>query len=661
MTNLQQLQQANTSNQLESQDLVNELNKKNSSSLVQRVPPVLNESTKTTLTTQTTTTTTTTTVHSSLSQLSIQQSTTLFTNKKMASSDSSSANAVTAPTSSPVLDNYLQDLKKVVDWLSASSSSLTNQPEIGHDVNQVKQQFQTHEDFMLELTKHQNNVGMVLQEGSRIINSGTVTSDDDAEIRKQMKLLNDMWEGLRMQAVERQSSLHERLMKLQNEQLSQMDQWLANTESRIHKISQLADSLDGLIEQKEELARLQDDLVKEQEAVDCLKQIIVVVDDNSNDQTFTDLETKLASLSDRWSSVCKFVGNRWFITQDLILKLQSIETDFGNLNKWISNKSIDLNNLIRRVKPLAEKNKIAVNDAKFNKTESSVPSDYIDVYDSVDISSSIQLIKILKEVEHDMQAMHSKLNDMNEIGEQIGTHLHNSPNLNASINNKMDVLEFKWNHLLEQMEYLSKVCTELQQVEIKQNKKQTLSDEMDSDNSSSNKSAASQHANKRRRMHTDEIKEYTSIESFVTQINKSLDTLRALLAPIEDLSLDAQQEVIKKAQLEVQNNEILVEDMNLIAHNLKQNMKSGNQDYGELESTVHSLNKKWSTARSHLDELSRTIERNCMMRKAQDEIATLRDVHEGYQKYIVNAEPISNDAQKLNTQLETNKVYKPNF
>ena len=29
-----------------------------------------------------------------------------------------------------------------------------------------------------------------------------------------------------------------------------------------------------LIEQKEELSQLQDDLVKEQEAVDCLKQII---------------------------------------------------------------------------------------------------------------------------------------------------------------------------------------------------------------------------------------------------------------------------------------------------------------------------------------------------------------------------------------------------
>lgn len=98
---------------------------------------------------------------------------------------------------------------------------------------------------MLELTKHQNNVGLVLQEGSRLINSNSISADEDSELRKQMKLLNDMWENLRIQAVERQAKLHERLMKLQTEQLNQMDIWLTNAEGRIEKINQLADSFEG--------------------------------------------------------------------------------------------------------------------------------------------------------------------------------------------------------------------------------------------------------------------------------------------------------------------------------------------------------------------------------------------------------------------------------
>jgi len=56
-----------------------------------------------------------------------------------------------------------------------------------------------------------------------------------------------------------------------------------------------------------------------------------------------------------------------------------------------------------------------------------------------------------------MQTMHAKLNDMNDVGEQIGAQLSNSPALTNAINLKMDTLETKWNALLEQMEYLSKV------------------------------------------------------------------------------------------------------------------------------------------------------------------------------------------------------------
>jgi hypothetical protein len=132
--------------------------------------------------------------------------------QSMASMSVSSSSSTT--TSSPILENYLLDLKRVIEWLVASENQLSTQADIGADVNSVKQQFQTHEDFMLDLTKHQNNVGLVLQEGSRLINTGGVSGDDESEIRKQMKLLNDMWENLRLQAVERQAKLHERLMKV---------------------------------------------------------------------------------------------------------------------------------------------------------------------------------------------------------------------------------------------------------------------------------------------------------------------------------------------------------------------------------------------------------------------------------------------------------------
>jgi hypothetical protein len=78
----------------------------------------------------------------------------------------------------------------------------------------------------------------------------------------------------------------------------------------------------------------------------------------------------------------------------------------------------------------------------------------------------IELIKILKDIEADMQRMHSKLNEMNDLGEKIGLQLNNAPQLTNSLNAKMDTLETKWNDLLYYMEFLSKKCSELQQLEL---------------------------------------------------------------------------------------------------------------------------------------------------------------------------------------------------
>jgi hypothetical protein len=37
-------------------------------------------------------------------------------------------------------------------------------------------------------------------------------------------------------------------------------------------------------------------------------------------------------------------------------------------------------------------------------------------------------------------------------------------------------------------------------------------------------------------------------------------------------------------------------------------------------------------------------------------LAPLNDVHEGYQRFINNVEPVTNDINKIDMQIETNKV-----
>jgi hypothetical protein len=106
----------------------------------------------------------------------------------------------------------------------------------------------------------------------------------------------------------------------------------------------------------------------------------------------------------------------------------------------------------------------------------------------------------------------------------------------------------------------------------------------------------------------------------------------------------------------MQSNEEILEDMNTVAHALIKNMILDGQDHSQLDRTVSQLNKLWAETRAYLDEFSRNLERGCLTRKVHEEIATLRDVHEGYHRYINTVEPIANDPDKLSFQLETNKV-----
>ena len=181
----------------------------------------------------------------------------------------------------------------------------------------------------------------------------------------------------------------------------------------------------------------------------------------------------------------------------------------------------------------------------------------------------MQLIRILKDIELEMQSMHAKLNDMNEVGEQIGTQLNNSPQLSQSINTKMDVLESKWNALLEQMEYLSKVCTELQQIEIIKAKiaaskpattaettttttTTTKTVEQQVESSAATVSPDGESAKKRRVQKPDDIdiEEYKrNFNTSVAQLNRTLDSVKGILGTVttdsQGLNKDEQCDLIR--------------------------------------------------------------------------------------------------------------------
>ncbi|KAI4880329.1 hypothetical protein NFI96_022636, partial [Prochilodus magdalenae] len=120
------------------------------------------------------------------------------------------------------LESYQVTLEEVLTWLLSAEDALHMQDEVSDDVEEVKDQFHTHEAFMMELTAHQSSVGNVLQAGNQLIAQGNLSEDEEEEIRVQMSLLNSRWESLRVASMDRQARLHEVLMDLQ--QTSELQQ-----------------------------------------------------------------------------------------------------------------------------------------------------------------------------------------------------------------------------------------------------------------------------------------------------------------------------------------------------------------------------------------------------------------------------------------------------
>uniref|UniRef100_A0A4W6EWH3 Dystrophin n=1 Tax=Lates calcarifer TaxID=8187 RepID=A0A4W6EWH3_LATCA len=238
------------------------------------------------------------------------------------------------------LESYQAALEEVLTWLLSAEDGLQAQPPISNHVEEVKEQFHTHEGYMVELTTHQGSVGRVLRAGAALLAEGNLSEEEDSEVREQMNLLNSRWEHLRVASMERQSRLHEVLMDLQHQQLQQLTDWLDVTEARIKRMGAqpLGPDLEDVKHQVEEHKLLQEDLELEQVRVNSLTHMVVVVDENSGDSATAALETKLQVLGDRWAAICRWTEERWILLQEILLKWQHFTNEQCLFDSWLTQK-----------------------------------------------------------------------------------------------------------------------------------------------------------------------------------------------------------------------------------------------------------------------------------------------------------------------------------
>ncbi|XP_057617768.1 utrophin isoform X1 [Chionomys nivalis] len=327
------------------------------------------------------------------------------------------------------LDSYQLALEEVLTWLLSAEDTFQEQDDISDDVEEVKEQFATHETFMMELTAHQSSVGNVLQAGNQLMTQGTLSDEEEFEIQEQMTLLNARWEALRVESMERQSRLHDVLMGLQKKQLQQLSGWLTLTEERIQKMETipLGDDLPSLQKLLEEHKSLQNDLEAEQVKVNSLTHMVVIVDENSGESATAVLEDQLQKLGERWTAVCRWTEERWNRLQEISILWQELLEEQCLLEAWLTEKEEALN-------------KVQTGNFK----------------DQRELSVSVRRLAILKE---DMEMKRQTLDQLSEIGQDVGQ-LLNNPKASKKMNSDSEELTQRWDSLVQRLEDSSNQVTQ---------------------------------------------------------------------------------------------------------------------------------------------------------------------------------------------------------
>ncbi|NXF97731.1 UTRO protein, partial [Eubucco bourcierii] len=327
------------------------------------------------------------------------------------------------------LDSYQVALEEVLTWLLSAEDAFREQEEISSDVEEVKEQFSTHESFMMELTAHQSSVGSVLQAGNQLVAQGNLSPEEEFEIQEQMLLLNSRWEELRVESMDRQSRLHDMLMELQKQQLQQLSDWLTVAEERIQKLESqlLAEDLESLQKQLEEHKVLQSDLETEQVKANSLTHMVVIVDESSGESATALLEEQLQRLGERWTAVCRWTEERRVKLQEIQLLWQELLEEQCLLKAWLTEKEEALS-------------KVQTSNFK----------------DQTDLSVNVRKLAILKE---DMGMKRQTLDQLNELGQDVAQIIGND-RAASKIDQDQEDLTQRWDSLVQKLEDYSNQVTQ---------------------------------------------------------------------------------------------------------------------------------------------------------------------------------------------------------
>nr|XP_046491679.1 dystrophin, isoforms A/C/F/G/H-like isoform X10 [Neodiprion pinetum] len=523
------------------------------------------------------------------------------------------------------LGGYQVALEEVLTWLLEAEDKLSHAPEPGPTLDILKQQFHEHESFLMELSGHQDGVGAVLEEGARLLADGGLHKDEEEEVRVQMQLLNSRWEGLRTHAMERQSRIHEVLMEMQQGQLDSLRRWLTETEDRISRMSASELNQLALDEQMNQLKELRKDIQQQQSVVDGLSKIVVVVDEDSSETVYAQMEDQLTALGERWTHICQWIEERNQKLQLLSSRWGDLTDEYKRLLAWLNEREITLKQM--EANPASEMGEI------------------------LDRIKKLQLLKI------EMDDQQKKLTSLQVVVQELDEQ-GSSPE-STNILDKIENLQDRWDAVVQIMEVQGqRISNSGFEFELKPAQETTttvtgnewMTETVTTIAYREDVAASTSHSDsKKRRLGSATRKEF---DAALLNLYKWLDYVDLETGRSEgvfdELSVEEKKIVYEDSLADLSSHEIEFTKVLHLGSQLLEETKQTNEQTEDDEQKIKSVQERWKATTNRLQEIKKRIDYLMDLKQFNTELASLQLILDGYSKWF--------KGHHGNNQIETYRV-----
>ncbi|XP_054723979.1 dystrophin-like [Uloborus diversus] len=481
------------------------------------------------------------------------------------------------------VSHYQSSLEDVLTWLLGAEEKLLEASPIEQNIDAVKQQFHEIESFMLELTMHQKSVERVLENGNQLLSQRKLSPEEHDEIKVQMQLLNERWQDLRLKAVERQNQVHEKLMSLQKIQLDGLNNWLSEMEQKLSHLPPLGPNLDAIKNQVEVQKKLQEELKSKQEAVNRLKEIVVIVDEDGSRNAYAALEKQLPMIGERWANVCHTVEERSTLLQSLVPQWQQLEDEELCFSQW----------LYRKEQQLSTIGQVPISDNR----------------------ALLEQVKLLQSVEQDLDIHHRLFNQLTERAQKIKDQLDKGSLGVIEITEKLEKLTQRWDALVLQMETLSKKLSSVdQEKQISDSKQKEL---VHSSPPVSNQKEIEQGGAKKRRLDSWRIQEWQrSLDAVCVWLDRAESTMGLAayessgndISPWDTLCLDDQQVLLEDTEADFRAQKGKIEKLINQGQQVIKDLESIGEDPKQIQKILTEVENRWKDLVSSVENQKRNVQ-----------------------------------------------------